>query len=119
MVRAEFPALSRAVHQDGNELNSIANIKRTTPIQNLLFCASQRGFRGYARRRGVESPPPINSDFRDHLDCKIYFSVLVKGDLGDTPDEEGDCSRNVDSNSRSLIPMTRYVTRCSQQVGKN
>jgi hypothetical protein len=29
------------------------------------------------------------------------------------------CSRNVDSNSRSLIPMTRYVTRCSQQVGKN
>jgi hypothetical protein len=28
------------------------------------------------------------------------------------------CSRNVDSNSRSLIPMTRYVTRCSQ-VGKN
>jgi hypothetical protein len=31
----------------------------------------------------------------------------------------GGCSRNVDSNSRSLIPMTRYVTRCSQQVGKN
>jgi hypothetical protein len=29
------------------------------------------------------------------------------------------CSRNVDSNSRSRIPMTRYVTRCSQQVGKN
>jgi hypothetical protein len=29
------------------------------------------------------------------------------------------CSRNVDSNSRSLIPMTRYVTSCSQQVGKN
>jgi hypothetical protein len=29
------------------------------------------------------------------------------------------CTRDVDSNSRSLMPMTRYVTRCSQQVGKN
>jgi hypothetical protein len=28
MVRAEFPALSRAVPQDGNELNSKENLKR-------------------------------------------------------------------------------------------
>jgi hypothetical protein len=27
------------------------------------------------------------------------------------------CTR--DSNSRSLLPMKRHVTRCSQQVGKN
>jgi hypothetical protein len=33
--------------------------------------------------------------------------------------DEQNCSRNVDSTSRSLISMTRYVTRCSQQVGKN
>jgi hypothetical protein len=28
MVRAEVPALSRAVPQDGNELNSMENLKR-------------------------------------------------------------------------------------------
>jgi hypothetical protein len=50
-----------------------------------------------------------------------FPTSLVEAKLLATPDGEElpSCSRNVYSNSRSLIPMTRYVTRCSQQVGKN
>jgi hypothetical protein len=36
----------------------------------------------YARLRGVESPPPIISDFRDHLDCSFQmanFGLLTSG----------------------------------------
>jgi hypothetical protein len=44
MVRAEVPALSRRVPQDGNELNGTEDLKRQNkPIQNLLLSASQRG----------------------------------------------------------------------------
>jgi hypothetical protein len=38
MVRADVPALSRAVPEDGNELNSMENLKRLNkPIQKLYF----------------------------------------------------------------------------------
>jgi hypothetical protein len=44
MVCAELPVLSRAVPQDGDELNGMENFKRyTNQYKNLLLSASSRG----------------------------------------------------------------------------
>jgi hypothetical protein len=65
MARTEVPALSRAVPQDGNELNSMENFKTVEQTNTkIYFSLLVRGEKmRYARLRGRESPPPMISDF--------------------------------------------------------
>jgi hypothetical protein len=84
MVRAEVPALSRAVPQDGNELDSMENLKHLNkPIRKIYFSLLGRGEKKrYARLQGEESPPPIFSGFRNLLDCSFRianFGLLTSG----------------------------------------
>jgi hypothetical protein len=84
----------------------------------IVTCATGRAHRAGSRRGKAANRERFFADktLQMREDYFIGEDVLrVDGGRG----KRYTCSRNVDSNSRSLIPMTRYVTRCSQEVGKN
>jgi hypothetical protein len=84
----------------------------------IVTCATGRAHRAGSRRGKAANRERFFADKTLQMREDYFIGedvVRVDGGRG----KRYTCSRNIDSNSRSLIPMTRYVTRCSQQVGKN
>jgi hypothetical protein len=83
MVRAEAPDLSCAVPQDGNEFNSLENLKRQNkPIQNLLLSASQSGENALRHiKRDESSPLSISDFFRLILDRQFRIIDIWVSDI--------------------------------------